>query len=62
MTQFAYEWEQAERQQHAQVLYQLKRELAAKRQAEQAQRLAPLAVSTERTTTTTGRPMARTRH
>ncbi len=45
MTEFEREWTHAEREQHARLLYQLKREIVAKRQAEAAQaslqRLAP---------------------
>ncbi|GEM_PF-6354654 len=37
MTEFEREWAAAEREQHARLLYQLKREIVAKRQAEAAQ-------------------------
>lgn len=37
MTEFERNWIHAEREQHARLLYQLKREIVAKRQAEQAQ-------------------------
>jgi hypothetical protein len=37
MTEFEHAWAHAEREQHARLLYQLKREIVAKRQAEQAQ-------------------------
>lgn len=37
MNEFERHWLHAEREQHTRLLYQLKREIAAKRQAEQAQ-------------------------
>ena len=37
MTEFERHWTHAEQEQHARLLYQLKREIVAKRQAEQAQ-------------------------
>ena len=37
MTEFERDWAHTEREQHARLLYQLKREIVAKRQAEQAQ-------------------------
>ncbi len=37
MTEFERQWAAAEREQHARLLYQLKREIIAKRQAEAAQ-------------------------
>ena len=37
MTEFEHNWIHTEREQHARLLYQLKREIVAKRQAEQAQ-------------------------
>ena len=37
MTEFERHWTHAEQEQHARLLYQLKREIVAKRQAEAAQ-------------------------
>jgi len=37
MSEFERDWAHTEREQHARLLYQLKREIVAKRQAEQAQ-------------------------
>jgi hypothetical protein len=37
MTEFERDWAHTEREQHARMLYQLKREIVAKRQTEQAQ-------------------------
>ena len=37
MTEFERHWINTEREQHTRLLYQLKREIVAKRQAEQAQ-------------------------
>ncbi|MBW4472610.1 MAG: hypothetical protein KME45_19890 [Stenomitos rutilans HA7619-LM2] len=37
MSEFERDWTHTEREQHARLLYQLKREIVAKRQAEQAQ-------------------------
>ncbi len=49
MTEFEREWAQAERERHSRLLYQLKRELVAKRQADAVQatqqRTAPVAQS-----------------